>query len=140
MTACFYLVRDLSKQFCPRCGGPTLTRVTCTTNQNGEFKIHLKQNMQWNNRGNRYSIPKAVPGAANYKVKGGGKGGWGNELIFSEDQKEYTRAITEEKRRKTKDLMDPDYLPSILGGDRSRGGGRPKVGAGRNVNSMKRRS
>jgi RNA-binding protein NOB1 len=136
--ACFNVVRDLSKQFCPRCGGATLTRVTCTTDQNGEFILHLKKNMQWNKRGDKYSIPKPVHSAANYRVKGGGKGGWGNELILAEDQKEYVRAITQEKRLKHRDLMDEDYLPSILSGDRSKSGGKPKVGAGRTVNSRKR--
>ena len=128
----------MSKQFCPRCGRPTLTRVTCTTGQNGKFKLHLKKNFQWNNRGNKFSIPKPVHGASNQRVKGGGKGGWGNNLILSEDQKEYTRAMAEEKRQKIRDLMDEDFLPSILSGDRLRQTGRPHVGAGRNVNSKKR--
>ena len=39
---------------------------------------------------------------------------------------------------KAKDLMDEDYLPSILTGDRGRAGGRPEIGAGRNVNAKKR--
>ena len=122
-------------------GKPTLTRVSCSTNQKGEFKIHLKKNMQWNHRGDRYSIPKPVSGAANGKVgqgKGGGKGGWGQELILAEDQKEYLRATTKRKGKKETDLMDDDYLPSILTGDRGKVGGRPRIGAGRNVNSRKR--
>jgi RNA-binding protein NOB1 len=138
--ACFLVVKDTSKQFCPRCGKPTLTRVSCTTNSQGEFKMHFKKNMQWNNRGNVYSIPKPVAGSASGKVKGGGgKDGWGASLILAEDQKEYVKALTEQKRVKARDLMDEDYLPGILTGDRSRGGGRPKVGAGRNVNAKKRR-
>lgn len=136
--ACFGTTKDMEKQFCPRCGKPTLTRVTCTTNENGEFKLHLKKNMQWNTRGDIYSIPKPVSGASNGRVRGGGKGGWGNELILAEDQKEYVRALGEQKRTRQRDLMDEDYLPSILTGDRGKGGGRPKVGAGRNVNSKKR--
>lgn len=136
--SCFQVCKDMSKQFCPRCGQPTLTRVTCSTGGNGEFKLHLKKNMQWNNRGDRYSIPKPVHGSSNGRVKGGGKGSWGNELILAEDQKEYQRAVTEEKRSKARDLMDEDYLPSILTGDRHRSGGRVKVGAGRNINSRKR--
>jgi RNA-binding protein NOB1 len=94
--------------------------------------------MQWNNRGNVYSVPKPVPGAANYKVKGGGKGGWGNDLILSEDQREYSKKLNEERRKKTRDLMDPDYLPGVLGGDRKEQANRVKVGAGRSVNSRKR--
>ena len=139
--ACFAKEMDMSKQFCLRCGKPTLTRVSCSTNAKGEFKIHLKKNMQWNHRGDRYSIPKPVPGAANGKVgrgTGGGKGGWGQELILAEDQKEYLRAVNGRSKKKETDLMDQDYLPSILTGERSKAGGKPKIGAGRNVNSKKR--
>ncbi|KAL8678945.1 MAG: hypothetical protein Q9224_007074, partial [Gallowayella concinna] len=133
--ACFGTTKDMSKQFCPRCGQPTLTRVTCSTNSKGEFKLHLKKNMQWNHRGDRYSIPKPVPGSANGKTnrgKGGGQDGWGQSLILAEDQKEYIRATGGNGRKKEMDLMDQDYLPSILTGERGRAGGRPKVGAGRN--------
>ncbi|GAB7342798.1 hypothetical protein MBLNU457_g0933t1 [Dothideomycetes sp. NU457] len=136
--ACFQTTKEMSKQFCPRCGKPTLTRVACSTTANGEFKLHLKKNMQWNTRGDRYSIPKAVHGSANGRITGGGKGGWGNNLMLAEDQKEYQRAMTTEKRTKERDLMDEDYLPGILTGDRGRAGGRIQVGAGRNVNSRKR--
>ncbi|KAL8801142.1 MAG: hypothetical protein Q9223_007079 [Gallowayella weberi] len=139
--ACFGTTKDMTKQFCPRCGKPTLTRVSCSTNSKGEFKLHLKKNMQWNHRGDRYSIPKPVPGSASGKVnqrKGGGKDGWGQNLILAEDQKEYVRAISGKGQKKEMDLMDQDYLPSILTGERGRAGGRPKVGAGRNVNSKKR--
>ena len=137
--ACFSVCKDTSKVFCPQCGAPTLTRVTCTTNQQtGEFKLHLKKNMQWNKRGDRYSIPKPVSGSANGRVKGGGKGGWGQALILAEDQKEYVKAVKEERRFEQRDLMDEDYLPGLLSEDRRRGGGKPKVGAGRNVNSRKR--
>ena len=129
----------MAKQFCSRCGKPTLMRTSCSTDKDGNFKVHLKKNMQWNTRGNVYSIPKPVAGSSNGKlVSGGGKGGWGQGLILAEDQKEYVNAITGARRKKEKDLMDEDYLPSILTGDRGRAGGRPKVGAGKNVNSRKR--
>ena len=140
--ACFNVIKDMNKQFCPRCGLPSLTRVSCSTTQRGGFKLHLKKNMQWNTRGDRYSIPKPVSGSANGRTniggkgKGGGKGGWGQDLILAEDQKEYIRAV--QQRRKERDLMDDDFLPSILSGERSRPGGRPKIGAGKNVNSRKR--
>jgi RNA-binding protein NOB1 len=138
--ACFYITKDTSKQFCSRCGKPTLMRTSCSTDKDGSFKVHLKKNMQWNTRGNVYSIPKPVAGTSNGKlVAGGGKGGWGQNLILAEDQKEYVQAMTGARRKKEKDLMDEDYLPSILSGDRGRAGGRPKVGAGKNVNSKKRR-
>jgi RNA-binding protein NOB1 len=136
--ACFNVCRDLAKQFCPRCGQATLTRVACSTSASGEFRLHLKKNMQWNHRGDRYSIPKPVHGSSNGKLKGGGKGGWGNELMLAEDQKEYQNAARVQQRQKTRNLMDEDYLPGILTGDRGKSGGRIKVGAGRNVNSKKR--
>ncbi|KAL4737607.1 Nin one binding Zn-ribbon like-domain-containing protein [Aspergillus similis] len=139
--ACFSTTKDMNKQFCPRCGGDTLTRVSCTTDSNGQFKMHLKKNMQWNNRGNVFSVPKPVHGSASGKWKGGGgKGGWGTELIFAEDQKEYIRATAEQSRklRRERDLMDEDYLPGILTGERNKQTGRIRVGAGRHVNSRKR--
>lgn len=137
--ACFCTTKEMTKQFCPRCGSPTLTRVACSTTSSGEFKLHLKKNMQWNTRGDRFSIPKPVHGSANGRVQGGGKGHWGNDLILAEDQKEFTRHFEQEKRKKERDLMDEDYLPSILTGDRNRSnGGRMRIGGGRNVNSRKR--
>ena len=139
--ACFLTTKDMNKQFCPRCGKDTLTRVSCTTDANGQFTMHLKKNMQWINRGNRFSVPKPVAGSASGKWKGGGgQGGWGTELILAEDQKEYMRGTADlaRRQRKERDLMDQDYLPGILTGERTKQGGRMKVGAGRNVNAKKR--
>lgn len=138
--ACFLVCREMDKQFCPRCGQPTLKRVSCSTNSKGHFMIHLSNKYHHSNRGNKYSIPKPVAGSSNGKLvgKGGGQHGWGRELLLSEDQKEYQQQVTQEKKSKTRDLMDNDYLPNILTGDRGRAGGRPKVGAGRNINSRKR--
>lgn len=69
--------------------------------------------------------------------------GWGHELILAEDQKEFERAKALERRTKERSLMDEDYLPGILTGERkgsggAAAGGRTRVGAGRNVNSRKR--
>ena len=63
-------------------------------------------------------------------------------MIVAEDQKEYVRKREEIRKRDkaARDLLDEDFLPAILSGDRKGGGpGRIKVGAGRNVNSRKRR-
>ncbi|KAG8627756.1 hypothetical protein KVT40_003629 [Elsinoe batatas] len=141
--ACFLLHRIPDLQFCQRCGKPTLTRVTVTTSSSGEVKVHLKKNMQWSHRGERYSIPKPVHGSANGRIKGGGKGGWGNGLVLAEDQKEFARdqerRRREEKRGQGIGGLDEDYLPGILTGRREgRTGGRMKVGAGRDVNARKR--
>ena len=143
---CFKITRDMERQFCPTCGQPTLTRVACTVDdRTGSLTVHLKKNFQWNNRGNVYSVPKPVHGTANGKrTKGkkqhaGGQNGWGQGLMLAEDQKEFVSANTEQRRQRKKDLMNDDDLPNILTGDRSGPGGRVKVGAGRTVNSRKRR-
>lgn len=142
---CFNTTKVMDKQFCPRCGKPTLTRVTCTTNDRGEVKLHLKANMQWSNKGNVFSIPKPVSGRSNQKWTsprdGGGKSGWGRELVLAEDQKEYVRAMTDGRRqkgRKERDLMNEDYLPGILSGERSGGSGKIRIGGGMNINARKR--
>ena len=139
--ACFEITKIVDKQFCPRCGKPSLTRVSCSTNQNGKVSLYLKKNMQWNHRGDRFSIPKPVPGSASGRVghsRGGGKGGWGHELILAEDQKEYVRAINEQHRSKDTTLLDNDSLPGFITNERKRVGGRIKIGAGRDINSKKR--
>lgn len=122
--ACFKICRDMQKQFCPSCGGATLLRASCSTDSAGVFSVHLKRNMQWNNRGNVYSIPKTHHGSAS------GKGVKPN-LILREDQIEYQREIKQKERQKERDLLDPDYLPGILTGERRDSGSRPRVGHGR---------
>ncbi|KAH6611631.1 hypothetical protein Trco_001651 [Trichoderma cornu-damae] len=138
---CFNITKDMNKQFCPKCGQSTLTRTSCSTDQHGNFKIHLKQNFQWNNRGNVFSVPKPVHGSANGRLPKnvGGKNGWGRDLILAEDQKEHVKALDDQRRQRKKDLMDDDFLPSILSGARSGTGGKIKVGAGRSVNSRRKR-
>ncbi|KAF5653904.1 UPF0271 protein, partial [Fusarium heterosporum] len=123
---CFKITKEMEKQFCPSCGQPTLTRTSCSTDEHGNFKLHLKKNFQWNTRGNVYSVPKPVHGSSNGRLakNAGGKNNWGTTLILAEDQKEFTRAETEQKRQRKKDIMDQDYLPDILTGHRSSGGGK----------------
>jgi RNA-binding protein NOB1 len=141
---CFTTTKDMTKQFCPSCGQPTLLRTSCSTDERGQVRVHLKRNYQWNNRGNVYSVPKPTHGSSNGRLppKGantGGQGGWGRDLMLAEDQKEYLKRGEELKREKKKDLMDEDRLPGLLTGDRPGGSGRIKVGAGRNINSKRRR-
>ncbi|KAL7941866.1 D-site 20S pre-rRNA nuclease [Trichoderma barbatum] len=138
---CFNITKDMNKQFCPKCGQSTLTRTSCSTDQHGNFKIHLKQNFQWNSRGNVFSVPKPVHGSANGRLPKnvGGKNGWGRDLILAEDQKEHVKALDDQRRQRKKDLMDEDFLPGLLTGNRSGAGGKIKVGAGRAVNSRRKR-
>ncbi|KAK6509676.1 Nin1 binding protein [Arthrobotrys musiformis] len=130
--ACFKVCREMSRQFCPSCGQPALAKVTCSTDSRGVFRIHLKKNWQWNNRGNVFSLSKPQHGTASMK-------GVRENIVLSEDQKEYEKALKDSKRFKERDLMDIDYLPGLLTGERLGHGGNPKVGAGKNVNASKRR-
>ncbi|KXH52837.1 hypothetical protein CSIM01_12451 [Colletotrichum simmondsii] len=139
---CFQVCKKMDRQFCPSCGQATLIRTSCTTDEDGTFKIHLKRNFQWNNRGNVFSIPKPSAGTASGKLSKnvGGKNNWGTNLIFAEDQKEYERAVGDNRRARRRDLMDEDYLPSILTGDRQTGAnGKVRLGPGRNINGRRRR-
>lgn len=132
----------MDRQFCPKCGQATLTRVSCSTDASGATRLHLKKNFVYNKRGNVYSVPKPTHGSANGKlanVVGGGKNHWGSGLILAEDQKEYTRKADEDRRARQRDLMDEDYLPNLVSGERTGGHGRIRVGAGRSVNAKKRR-
>ncbi|RPA84640.1 hypothetical protein BJ508DRAFT_183395, partial [Ascobolus immersus RN42] len=132
--ACFFITRDMSKQFCPRCGsGDTLLRTTSVTKADGTFQIFLKKNFQYRVRGQVYSLPKPVHGTSN------GKGT--QNLILRADQKEYEREVTKMNRRKERDMMDPDYLPGILTGERrTHPGGRVQIGYGKvNPNARKGR-
>lgn len=137
---CFAITKDMTKQFCHKCGQPTLIRTSCSV-EDGVFKVHLRSNFQYNKRGNVYSIPKptgGTPSGKTAKLQGGGKGAWGTGLVLAEDQKEYTRAKTERQRARQRDLMDEDYLPGLLTGERKGSSDRIRVGAGRAVNSKKR--
>ncbi|KAJ4165897.1 hypothetical protein LMH87_007506 [Akanthomyces muscarius] len=137
---CFKVTKDMEKQFCPSCGQPTLIRTSCSTDEKGNFRLHLKKGFQWNNRGNVYSVPKPVHGTPHGRLAkhAGGQNNWGAGLLLAEDQKEYLKASDAQKKQKKKDLMDDEFLPGILTGDRS-GSGKIKVGAGRTINSRRRR-
>ncbi|KAG5518715.1 hypothetical protein PMAC_002684 [Pneumocystis sp. 'macacae'] len=128
---CFKIVKDISKKFCPGCGGNTLLRTSCSIDSNGKFRIYLKRHMQWNNRGTIYPIPKPHHGSAS------GKGY--KQLIFREDQKEYQKAIKYQKRKKERNLFDPDSIPDILTGKRDTSHYDITIGMGKkNPNEKKR--
>ncbi|KAF3141086.1 Nin1 binding protein [Orbilia oligospora] len=81
--------------------------------------------------GNVYSLAKPQHGTASMK-------GVRENVVLSEDQREYEKALKDSKRYKERDLMDMDYLPGLLTGERLGHGGNPKIGAGKNVNASKR--
>ena len=49
--ACYEIVKDMEKRFCPTCGRNTLIKTTYSIDQSGQMKIYLKKHFQYNNRG-----------------------------------------------------------------------------------------
>jgi RNA-binding protein NOB1 len=75
--ACFSLVSDTTKQFCPDCGsGNTLKRVSYTINENGEKKLFVNFKHNISKRGTVYTLPKPR----------GGRNGTNRTLVLREDQ------------------------------------------------------
>ncbi|KAJ2879180.1 20S-pre-rRNA D-site endonuclease nob1 [Coemansia aciculifera] len=110
--ACFHLTGDMTKQFCPSCGHPTLKRCSVTTGTNGRLQVHLKANYKYNLRGTVFSIPKATGGQHSKR-----------DIITREDDKVYMRAMNYRKAMDAKSnaglsgansLFDPDYMPGLL--------------------------
>jgi RNA-binding protein NOB1 len=130
--ACFHITRKMTLRFCPSCGGATLMRTSTSVDASGKRQIHLKRNMQWNNRGTVYAIPAQQHGTANMKGR--------ENLILRADQREVEKIEKANRYRKTVDLLDDDYLPGIVSGRRETGMHGMKVGHGkRNINSNRKR-
>ncbi|KAI9146049.1 Nin one binding Zn-ribbon like-domain-containing protein [Paraphysoderma sedebokerense] len=138
--ACFKTTHDLSKKFCPFCGGGnTLMRTSYSIDANGQVVLYLKRNMQYRVRGTIYSIPKA---------KGGRES---KDLILREDQKEHVKALKNYNHHKKKmesqvDVFDADYVPKMLLGTTSNKGSggwndlhAPSYGYGRKNPNERRR-
>ncbi|BFZ64953.1 20S-pre-rRNA D-site endonuclease nob1 [Saitoella coloradoensis] len=131
--ACFKITRKMNEKFCPGCGGATLMRTSCATDSNGNFRVFLKKNMQWHTKGNVYSLPKPTAGRANQK-------GVFNPILRA-DQKEYERAQKRHSKKKEVDLLDPDWMPGLLSGQRGGPGQQGiKIGLGRNINERQKRT
>ena len=141
-----------AKHFCPSCGGQgTLLRCAVTVDATtGEVTPHLKNNFQWKNRGNRYSM--ASPLSKNAVKRYGKKGhqhanNTQDAPILREDQKEYEKAIKQEEwtRRHNEKVLNnwigggsaDNYIsPFAISGLKQHS---VRVGKGRYVNSSKRK-
>jgi|SRR5579859_2851342 len=131
--------KDMTLKFCPSCGGDTLLRTSTSTSANGEVKVHLKKNMQWTNRGTKFSLPKPQGMTATPSLSA-------PPPILRADQKEYVYTKNAKEKRE-RDLMDPDNLPSFLEGANRKDGfgfggrssGRVGGGRGRATNAVRRR-
>ncbi len=66
--ACYTLTRDMSRQFCPSCGGFTLNRIAVFANARGKV-VYKWANHVVTQRGTRYAIPKPKGGKNNTDLK-----------------------------------------------------------------------
>ncbi|CAN6661792.1 20S-pre-rRNA D-site endonuclease Nob1p [Trichomonascus vanleenenianus] len=89
-------------QFCPKCGLDTLMRCTVSVTDTGKIQVHLKKNMQWSHRGDRYSLP--TPQSKNARRQRHEQ----NPVLLREDQKEYQKAVKDDqwKRKHNEKLLD----------------------------------
>ncbi|RGB36542.1 Nin one binding Zn-ribbon like-domain-containing protein [Rhizophagus diaphanus] len=125
--ACFKITTNMEKKFCPNCGNAALIRTSTSTDVNGNVTYYLKKNFQYNLRGTKYSIPEP---------KGGRNA---SNIILREDQKEYQKALKNQRKQKEIDIFDPDYIPKLLIGPSNSKSISPVIGYGRrNPNEARR--
>lgn len=112
--ACFKLVplnpeRD-TLQFCPQCGGHTLTRVSTSVDKNGQVHVNLKAKMQWITRGDRYNVPNPQSQRARRQQHDTKK------EFYVEDQPEYIKAVKKQNWiQRRNDKMVNEYIgPSTV--------------------------
>ncbi|CCW63849.1 unnamed protein product [Phytomonas sp. EM1] len=120
-TACFTLVSDTTRQFCPSCGsGDTLRRVNYVVDTDGKKQLFINFRKPISTRGTVYNLPKPR----------GGKRGTNRTLVLREDQlaqvikgtsgakikerqanftgvNDDLAAFGEPVRRKKRDIMEP---------------------------------
>ena len=75
--ACYTLVHDTTRQFCPECGsGDTLRRVHYIVDEKGQKKLFINFKRHLSTRGTKFALPKPR----------GGKRGTNKTLALREDQ------------------------------------------------------
>jgi rRNA maturation endonuclease Nob1 len=57
--ACFTVIGDMTRLFCPKCGSDTINRVSVTVDKFGRVKVHAKKQESHNLQGTVFSIPTA---------------------------------------------------------------------------------
>jgi RNA-binding protein NOB1 len=66
---CNTLVRDMSRQFCPSCGGNTLTRGSVRVSADGVLRYSTPYKKRFSKRGTKFTIPKPRGGRVNKDLK-----------------------------------------------------------------------
>ncbi|KAK7200591.1 Nin one binding (NOB1) Zn-ribbon like [Novymonas esmeraldas] len=96
-TACFAIVVDTTRQFCPECGsGDTLRRVNYVVNDQGEKKLFINFRKRISTRGTIYNLPKPR----------GGHRGTNRNLVLREDQLAHVIRSTTSSKAKEQQVME----------------------------------
>ena len=115
--ACFTLLPLESsgvRQFCPQCGGHTLTRVSTSVDKYGQLHVNLKAKMQWITRGDKYNIPNPQSRRARRERHDTKK------EFYAEDQPEYLKAVKKQhylqrrNERSVADYIGPNTVDSTV--------------------------
>lgn len=145
--ACFKLIplgQDgvQTRQFCPQCGGHTLTRVSTSVDKYGKLHVHLKAKMQWITRGDRYNVPNPQSRRARRQQHDTKK------EFYAEDQPEYIKALKKQnyQQRQNERMINQYVGPSTV--DCAISPFAPtrqmishvKIGRGRNANETGRKT
>jgi len=120
--ACFKVVQDRERLFCPHCGHDSLRKISVSVDESGAVQYYNSQK-QVSIRGTRYSLPKPK----------GGRYGASQEPITCEDQ------LLKRGRRRKERKVDP-FDPEFVFASKQRNA-RAGVGVGRrgNPNESRRR-
>lgn len=145
--ACFKLIplgQDgvQTRQFCPQCGGHTLTRVSTSVDKYGKLHVHLKAKMQWITRGDRYNVPNPQSRRARRQQHDTKK------EFYAEDQPEYIKALKKQhyQQRQNERMINQYVGPSTV--DSAMSPFAPtrqmtshiRIGRGRNANETGKKS
>lgn len=141
----------MEKKFCPNCGNATLIRTSTSTDVNGNVTYYLKKNFQYNLRGTKVvnfftpnkkrkkrKVPNNLLFLLKYSIPEPKGGRNASNIILREDQKEYQKALKNQRKQKEIDIFDLDYIPKLLIGSNSKSIS-PVIGYGRrNPNEARR--
>ena len=104
--ACFCIVHDTTRQFCPDCGsGDTLRRVSYVVNEDGEKKLFINFRHRITTRGTKYNLP----------APRGGQHGTNRGLVLREDQLAHVIKGAKALAQKTKVVMEDDDDLAMFG-------------------------
>eukprot|EP01006_Ploeotia_vitrea_P037041 TRINITY_DN66083_c9_g4_i1.p1 TRINITY_DN66083_c9_g4~~TRINITY_DN66083_c9_g4_i1.p1 ORF type:complete len:645 (-),score=323.61 TRINITY_DN66083_c9_g4_i1:616-2307(-) len=92
--ACFAITKDMSKIFCPECGGQTLVRMAVFVDPHGRVFYRGGYRKEYNNRGTVYSVPLPKGGRVN------------KDAVLRADQLMGNYGGAQLHRRKKKDVFD----------------------------------